>query len=115
MKEKRNYLIFIKDIWESIDKIERFVAGMNYDDFVKDDKTMSAVIRKLEIIGEAAKNIPSPVKQRYPQLDWKEMTGMRDKLIHDYFGVDTEILWKVVEEDIPKIKPMIKQMLEELE
>lgn len=112
---KRNYQMFIRDIWDSINKIEQFVEGLSFEDFVNDDKTVSAVIRKLEIIGEATKNIPSSTKQKYPQLNWRGMAGMRDKLIHNYFGVDFEILWKVIKEDIPNIKPLVKQILDDLE
>jgi len=112
---KRNYQMFVRDIWDSINKIEQFVEGLSFEDFVNDDKTVSAVIRKLEIIGEATKNIPSSTKQKYPQLNWRGMAGMRDKLIHNYFGVDFEILWKVINEDIPNIKPLVKQILDDLE
>lgn len=112
---KRNYQMFVRDIWDSINKVEQFVEGLSFEDFVNDDKTVSAVIRKLEIIGEATKNIPSSTKQKYPQLNWRGMAGMRDKLIHNYFGVDFEILWKVIKEDIPNIKPLVKQILDDLE
>lgn len=112
---KRNYQMFVRDIWDSINKVEQFVEGLSFEDFVNDDKTVSAVIRKLEIIGEATKNIPSSTKQEYPQLNWRGMAGMRDKLIHNYFGVDFEILWKVIKEDIPNIKPLVKQILDDLE
>lgn len=112
---KRNYKMFVRDIWDSINKVEQFVEGLSFEDFVNDDKTVSAVIRKLEIIGEATKNIPSSTKQKYPQLNWRGMAGMRDKLIHNYFGVDFEILWKVIKEDIPNIKPLVKQILDDLE
>jgi len=111
---KRNYRIFVKDILDSIKAIEHFVGKLGYNQFIKDDKTVSAVIRKLEIIGEAAKNIPPFVKEKSAEIDWKSMAGMRDKLIHDYFGVDTEILWVVVKKDVPHIKPLIKQLLEDV-
>lgn len=114
MKNKKNYKIFVNDIWDSINKIEEFVLGISYEDFLKDDKTISAVVRKLEIIGEATKNIPASIRQKYSNLNWKGMAGMRDKLIHDYSGVDTEILWKVVKKDVVDIKPKIKEILEKL-
>ena len=112
---KRNYKLFVRDIWESINKIKEFVKRLSFKEFVNDDKTVSAVIRKLEIIGEPTKNIPPFIKKKYSQLNWRGMAGMRDKLVHNYFGVDFEILWKVIKEDIPSIKPLIKQMLEDLE
>ncbi|MFQ6052426.1 MAG: DUF86 domain-containing protein [Candidatus Hydrothermarchaeota archaeon] len=112
---KRNYKMFVRDIWDSINKIEEFVKGLSFEEFVNDDKTVSAVVRKLEIIGEATKNISPAIKRKYSQLNWRGMAGMRNKLIHNYFGVDFEILWKVVKEDITGIKPQVKQMLDELE
>ena len=93
--------LYIKDILQSIHQIESFVEGLQYEEFRKDDKTASAVIRKLEIIGEAAKQIPTRIRQTHPELPWTEMARMRDKLIHSYFGVDHEIVWKVVKERLP--------------
>ncbi|MFH1541112.1 MAG: DUF86 domain-containing protein [Elusimicrobiota bacterium] len=114
MKVKRNYKIFINDIWDSINKIEEFVLGICYEDFLKDDKTVSAVVRKLEIIGEDTKNIPASIRQKYSNVNWKGMAGMRDKLIHDYSGADTEILWKVIKKDIVEVKPKIKSILKDI-
>ena len=95
---KRDYKLFIKDIVDAIESIEEFVAGMSYEEFKNDDKTVSAVVRKLEIIGEATKNIPDEIKEKYLMLPWKEMAKIRDKLIHGYFSVDFEIVWKVVKD-----------------
>lgn len=114
MKNKKNYKIFINDIWGSINKIEEFVLGIDYKDFLKDDKTISAVVRKLEIIGEVTKNIPASIKQKYTNVNWRGMAGMRDKLIHDYSGVDTEILWKVIKKDSIEIKPKIESILKNI-
>lgn len=108
---KRDYRLFIKDILDSIEKIEEFVAGMNFEEFKSDDKTVSAVVRKLEIIGEATKNIPDEVKEKYPQLPWKEMAKIRDKLIHAYFVVDFEIVWNVIKKELPFLKPKIEKIL----
>lgn len=112
---KRNYALFIKDILECINKIEKFIENINFDEFVKDDKTSSAVIRKLEVIGEATKNIPKSIQEKYNQVPWKDMAKMRNKIIHFYFGVDYEIVWKVVKERLPKIKPILETILKELE
>ena len=115
MKMKRDYKLYIKDIVEAILRIEEFIGDMSYEEFVRDDKTSSAVIRKLEIIGEAAKNVPEHMRERYGDIPWKDMARMRDKIIHFYFGVDYEIVWKVVKERLPEVKPLFKKMLEELE
>lgn len=112
---KRDYKLYIKDIVEAISRIEEFIGDMTYEEFVRDDKTSSAVIRKLEIIGEAAKNVPEHMRERYRDIPWKDMARMRDKIIHFYFGVDYEIVWKVVKERLPEVKPLFEKMLEELE
>lgn len=109
--KKRNYGIFIKDILDAISSIDVFIANMTFEELSMDDKTLSAVIRKIEIIGEAAKNIPEEMKSKFPQIDWKGMAGMRDKLIHSYFGIDNSILWQVIKEDLPSVKPLIEEML----
>ena len=88
---------------------------MNYKDFLNDRKTVYAVIRALEIIGEATKNIPSTVKGRYREIPWKDMAGMRDKMIHGYFGVDLKRVWSTVKEDIPNLKPFFEKILRENE
>ena len=88
---------------------------MDFDQFKVDDKTTSAVIRKLEIIGEATKNIPKSITKKYPTVPWKEMAGMRDKLIHFYFGVNLKLVWQTVKHRIPQVKPTIKQLLDELD
>lgn len=89
----RNHSLYLKDILTAITSIEEFVKGMDFDEFRKDDKTSSAVIRKFEIIGEATKKIPESLKKKYPEIPWKEMAGMRDKLIHFYFGIDYKLVW----------------------
>ncbi len=78
-------------------------------------KTINAVVRSLEVIGEAAKKMPDSMKKKYPEIPWKRMTGMRDKLIHEYFGIDLEIVWEVVNTELPPIKPLIQKVLEEEE
>lgn len=112
---KREDKLFIKDMLDSIIHIEKFTVNMNFEQFAKDDKTNSAVIRKLEIIGEAAKNISKEIKQQYKDLPWSDIVKMRDKIIHSYFGVDYEIVWKTVKERLPEIKPKIGNILRELD
>ena len=111
---KRDYSLYIKDILDCIERIEEFIGEMNFDQFLQDDKTSSAVVRKLEIIGEASKNIPKSITQKYKEIPWKEMARMRDKIINFYFGVDYEIVWNVINWRIPEIKPAIRQILEDM-
>ena len=112
---KKIYIDFVKDIADSINDIEHFIGNMSFDEFLRDRKTINAVIRSLEIIGEAAKKIPSEIRDKNPLIPWKRMTGMRDKLIHEYFGVDLEIVWTVVKEELPPLKPKIMDIFTDLE
>ena len=93
---KGDWKLFISDILECIERIESYVAGFSYDDFVSDDRTKDAVVRNLEIIGEAAKQIPEQIKERHPEIPWKQITGMRNRLIHGYFVVDYGIVWDII-------------------
>ena len=111
---KREYLDYIQDILDSVNDIETFIRGMDFRGFEQDKKTTNAVVRSLEIIGEAAKKIPDEIKEKYGDIPWKNIAGMRDKLIHEYFGVDEEIVWKVAREEIPALKPFIQKLFSEL-
>lgn len=112
---KRDYRLFIKDILEAIEDIEAFVGKMSFDAFHADKKTRSAVVYKLEVIGEATKNIPASIRSKYKELPWRDMAGMRDKISHFYFGIDYQIVWEVVRKKVPIIKPAIKKILKGLE
>ena len=107
----RDYSLFLKDILEAIADVESFIEGMDYDAFSTDKKTRVAVAREIELIGEAAKNIPKAVRERYKELPWQDMAKMRDKISHFYFGINYEIVWKVVKERLPEIKSAVEQML----
>lgn len=111
---KRDPSIYLKDILDNMERAERFVKGMDYLEFENDEKTHYAVIRCIEIIGEATKNITHSIRKKYPQIPWKDIAGMRDKLIHFYFGVNLERVWDTVKYDIPKIKPLIKDVYNDL-
>ena len=111
---KRHYSFFVKDILDCIEKIQSFVGDMDYDQFKENDMVSSAVIIKLEIIGEATKNLPDFIREKYPEIPWKDMARMRDKIIHFYFGVDYEIVWKVIKERLPELKTKIEKVFEEL-
>jgi len=101
---KRNFKVYINDILESIEKIEGYIKGVNEFGFKKDMQLQDAILRRLEVIGEAVKNIPQSFRDKYLKVPWKEIAGMRDVLIHGYFGVNIERVWKVVKEDIPRLK-----------
>ncbi|AKB36461.1 hypothetical protein MSSAC_1871 [Methanosarcina siciliae C2J] len=93
---------------------EEFVSGFTFEDFAADHKTQFAVIRTLEIVGEAAKNIPYETREKYPSVPWKDLAGIRDKLIHAYFRVNLEVVWLSVKECIPEAKPDIKRIPDEM-
>jgi len=112
MKTKRLYTDFIDDIFDAIQKVDKFIDGMTFEQFVKDEKTTFAVIRAFEIIGEASKNIPNNIKESHPEIPWKEMCGIRDKLIHDYFGADMEVVWNTATEDLALLKEKIYKLKE---
>ena len=111
----RDFKLFLNDILQACESIQEFVEGMDFDDFVRDDKTSSAVVNKFEIIGEAVKNLPKFIVEKYPQAPWKDMAGMRDRLIHAYFKIDYRIVWDTIEDKIPEVKSLITQILNDLE
>jgi uncharacterized protein with HEPN domain len=108
-------LPFIRDVLDSIEKIEKYCQSMTYNQFLDDDKTRDAVVRNFEIIGEAAKNIPDSIKKRFPDIAWRSLTGMRDKLVHGYFGVSFPIVWETIESDLPFLKKQIKELYDLLD
>jgi uncharacterized protein with HEPN domain len=111
----RTVALYVKDIIQNMVDAEEFIQGLSYETFVSDKKTFNAVVRSLEVIGEAVKSMPDSVRRRYPDIPWKEMAGMRDKLIHFYFGVDREAVWLTVKERIPTIRPIFELILRDLE
>lgn len=111
---KREFADFVIDINNCIRNIENFTKGFDFENFSKDQKTIYAVVRALEIIGEATKNIPAPVKRNHPEIPWKDMLEMRNKLIHEYFGVNIKVVWKTIKEDIPFLKEKIGKLMDEL-
>ena len=107
----RDYLLFLDDIAQSSQKILRYIGGISYEQFLRDDKTYDAVIRNLEVIGEAVKNIPEEIRTRYPEIEWRKMAGLRDIVAHEYFGVSDEIVWDVIQNKIPFLLEQVNQIL----
>jgi uncharacterized protein with HEPN domain len=99
----RDSSVYLDDIRSAIQRIRDYAAGMDIEDFKADPKTQDAIIRNLEIIGEAAKGIPDPLRDKTPEIDWKRIAGLRDILIHQYFGIDLDIVWDVV---VTKLDPL---------
>lgn len=103
----RNWQLRFEDILEAIDRIQHYTNGLNFDQWQKDIKTIDAVIRNLEIIGEAANHIPPEIQTLYPDIPWHKMRGIRNILVHEYFGVDTEVLWRTTQEDLPGLRVLL--------
>jgi len=106
----KNWRLRIEDITEALDRIFQYVQGLDYNSWLKDQKTIDAVIRNLEIIGEAAANVPQEIQDQYANIPWYQMKGMRNILIHEYFGVDNEVIWKTIQNDLPKLKTTINNL-----
>lgn len=116
MKKGRVFVDFLRDIHEAAEAVEEFLTSIpSAKEFREDRKTVFAVIRAFEIMGEASKNIPAQFRRKHPQVPWREMAGMRDKVIHDYFGVDNDVLWKTATEDVPGVKEAIGKILADWE
>lgn len=110
----RDYGDYLNDILDAIDETAEFTEGMSFEAFARDRKTINAVVRSLEVLGEAAKRIPDDLRAQWPDVPWKRMAGMRDKLIHEYFGVDLSIVWTVIKDELPPIRPEIERLLRRL-
>lgn len=110
----RDYKLFVKDIVEAIKDIDIFIGDMDYDEFLKDKKTQKAVVWQIHIIGEATKNVPESIREKYVKVPWRYMARIRDKIAHFYFGIDYEIVWNVIKEKLPGIKPEIDKILKDL-
>ncbi|MBK8806440.1 MAG: DUF86 domain-containing protein [Bacteroidales bacterium] len=97
---KRDLFLLLEDMLESAQKIKRYTNGMDFDSFLKDDKTIDAVVRNFEIIGEAANRIDPDFKLKNPDFEWNHLRGFRNRIIHDYFGIDYEIVWSIIQENL---------------
>ncbi len=112
MSPRREYVDFLEDIRDAALKAQQFVAGLDYEAFAADEKTAYAVVRALEIIGEAAKRIPQDVRDQTSSIPWRAMAGIRDKLIHDYTSVNLQVVWQTVIDDLPNLAPHIDQLID---
>jgi uncharacterized protein with HEPN domain len=112
---ERDVLLYLADIIESGSAILEFVKGLSFEDFAKDRKTFSAVVREFEIIGEAVGKLPDNMKHDYPDVEWQDIKDFRNLLIHQYFGVDREIVWKIIEDDLLGLITSVNEMLKEVQ
>jgi uncharacterized protein with HEPN domain len=111
---KRDIRDYLQDILTHINLAEQFIEGFTFDELKEDDKTTLALTRAVEIIGEAAKQIPLSLREQYPEIAWKDLVGMRDRLAHVYFGIDLDVVWSTTKEELPLLRPVIQAMLNKL-
>lgn len=111
MTTDRTYVDYLTDIVDAFEKVAQFIENMSFEAFTQDAKTQFAVVRALEIVGEATKRIPEAVRGREPSVPWRAMAGMRDKLSHDYISVNVAVVWKTASEDLPGLAPILRRMV----
>ncbi len=109
---KREVQLLPEDIRDAIQKILSYTHGFSFNDFSKDDKTMDAVVRNFEIIGEAANHVSEEFKSAHPEIEWRRIAGFRNRIVHEYFGIDYAMIWKIKEESLPELKEFIDQALD---
>ena len=109
---KRDWRLFVEDILESIGLIEKYVENMQLDNFQNDRKTIDAVVRNFEIIGEASKFIPEDTKKKHQDVDWQGIVGLRNRIAHEYFSISPTIIWHIIKEELPKLKGEMQRVLE---
>jgi len=114
MPKKKDVRIYLEDISQACKKVMVYITGMGFEEFKRDERTKDAVLRNLEVMGEAVKSLPKDFKENYKEVKWKAIAGMRDKLIHEYFGVSPDIIWQTLKNDIPQLELQIKNILKKL-
>lgn len=107
----RDYKLYLDDILEAVKRIEKYTKRLSLEKLKKDTLVLDGVVRNLEIIGEAAKNIPSQIREKYPEIEWKKIAGLRDILAHEYFGIDLEVVWDIVKNKLPILKNQVRHIL----
>ncbi len=107
---KKDFYIFIEHILDSIEKIEEFTRNVSQSEFNRNIQLQDAIVRRIEIIGEAARNLPKNFTRKYPDIPWKEIIGTRDKIIHHYFGINLDIIWDIIKRNIPDLKRKLKEV-----
>jgi len=112
MSRKRSPVNDLKNVLETIGKAEMFVEGIEYEDFLEDEKTIFAVSKAIELVGETLKHVPEEIKAQYPDVPWEDIYGMRNFLAHNYFSSDVDEIWKTVKDDIPELKPILQDILQ---
>jgi len=110
-KEKRDYILFLEDILDALEKIENYTKNLSFAEFADNGMAVDAVIRNFEVIGEATKNVPEEIKEKYPEVEWKEVAGFRNVLIHDYFGTGLEAIWDTIKKNLLPFKKHILKVL----
>jgi uncharacterized protein with HEPN domain len=112
--KERDFRDFLDDILRYMRYAENFVEGYSFEDFAEDDKTIIALAKCIEVVGEASKRVPEEVRSKYPAIPWRNMAGIRDRLDHGYFSVDMNIIWKTATEEFPEIRPQIEAILKDI-
>jgi len=111
----RSYKLYLKDILVAIKKINKYTASLTFERLKRDELLIDAIVRNLEIIGEASKNIPKGIREKHPDIEWKKVCGLRDILVHEYFGIDVQILWDIIKNKLPDLKKKITRVLKSVQ
>jgi uncharacterized protein with HEPN domain len=114
MSKSRRNLDYLLDIQDAIERALEYTNGLTWDEYLHDNKTQDAVVRNLEVLGETTKNISDDLRIEYPAVPWRDMSGTRDRLVHHYFGISQEIVWQIVQKDLPGLKQQIANMISEI-